>query len=60
MVIHTFKHTIKDTLTTACSSEGAHFANAPSHLDEQSLDDVGRAQTLPVNFRAIEEGQEFL
>ena len=57
LFVHTIKDTIEDTFTTAAGGKGAQGADAAAHFDEESFNDVGRAQPFPVGLGAIQEGQ---
>ena len=46
-------------MTTAWGGEGTHFADAPSHFDKETFNNIGGADAFPMLFRTIKEGQEF-
>ena len=60
VLVHAVKDAEEDAFTTGTGGEGAHGADPAAHLDEESLNHVGGAEPLPVRWRAVEEGQEFL
>jgi hypothetical protein len=57
-VVHSFKDTKKDSFTTAAGGKGTHGANPATHLEEESFNDIGSAQSFPMGFRTIKERQE--
>src|SRR3974390_3388830 len=59
VLIHTFKDAVENSFTAAASGESAHGANASTHFDKESFNEVGGAQPFPMSLGTTKEGQQF-
>jgi len=60
LIIHSFKDCIENSFTAASGSKCTHGSDPPADLHKEPFDYVGGADTLPVLFGTLEEGEEFL